>query len=63
MKKYSGGIAWLLVAVWTIIMIWTWYIAYQHLHWDSYLWFALLVTYFAVLFPIFAFADVDINWL
>lgn len=58
MKKYSGQTMWVLICVWTVIMVWFWYVAYQFMTWNGNLWFALIVSYVAVLFPILSFADV-----
>ena len=57
--KYSGRAMWLLISIWSIIMVWISYVAYEHMNWDGTLWFALLVTYIAIVFIIIAYADID----
>lgn len=55
---YTYRTMWVLIAVWTIVSVWAWYIAYEHLNWNGNLWFALFITYIVILFPIIAFSNI-----
>lgn len=55
---YSSRTMWLLIAIWSIIMVWLSYIAYEYLNWNGTLWVALAVTYVVILPVIIVHSDI-----